>query len=195
MGTWDKFQAGPGTYTRGGYIYASVVGVQEVLNAQEQPGHAVMQVLGRAGAPVVPEPGSIVISKVTKVSPTSASAKIVCCGTQALEADFTGIIRQQDVRAHEIDKVMAHLGKGGGFVDVQFAVSRFHGHLMYSPCRARVLSLGDARSYYLTTADNTLGVVHAKSLAGVAMVPISWQEMQDPKTLIKEKRKVAKVES
>lgn len=32
--------------------------------------------------------------------------------------------------------------------------------------RAKVLSLGDARSYYLTTADNTLGVVHAKSLAG-----------------------------
>lgn len=33
--------------------------------------------------------------------------------------------------------------------------------------RAKVLSLGDARSYYLTTADNSLGVVHAKSLAGV----------------------------
>jgi exosome complex RNA-binding protein Csl4 len=32
--------------------------------------------------------------------------------------------------------------------------------------RAKVLSLGDARSYYLTTADNALGVVHAKSLAG-----------------------------
>jgi hypothetical protein len=33
--------------------------------------------------------------------------------------------------------------------------------------RAQVLSLGDARSYYLTTADNSLGVVHAKSLSGV----------------------------
>jgi hypothetical protein len=32
--------------------------------------------------------------------------------------------------------------------------------------RAKVLSLGDARSYYLTTADNALGVVHARSLAG-----------------------------
>lgn len=35
--------------------------------------------------------------------------------------------------------------------------------------RAKVLSLGDARSYYLTTADNALGVVHAKSLAGEAL--------------------------
>lgn len=32
--------------------------------------------------------------------------------------------------------------------------------------RARVLSLGDARSYHLTTAHNSLGVVRAKSLAG-----------------------------
>jgi exosome complex component CSL4 len=32
---------------------------------------------------------------------------------------------------------------------------------------AEVLSLGDARSYFLTTAKNELGVVHAKSLAGV----------------------------
>lgn len=34
--------------------------------------------------------------------------------------------------------------------------------------RAKVISLGDARSYYLSTADNSLGVVHAKSLAGEA---------------------------
>jgi hypothetical protein len=45
--------------------------------------------------------------QVTKVSPTAANAKIVCCGAQALEADFTGVIRQQDVRTHEIDKVCA----------------------------------------------------------------------------------------
>jgi exosome complex RNA-binding protein Csl4 len=34
--------------------------------------------------------------------------------------------------------------------------------------RAKVLSLGDARSYHLSTADNSLGVVRAKSLAGGA---------------------------
>lgn len=31
---------------------------------------------------------------------------------------------------------------------------------------AEVLSLGDARSYYLSTAKNELGVVYAKSVAG-----------------------------
>eukprot|EP00877_Chromochloris_zofingiensis_P001488 jgi/Chrzof1/1133/Cz01g41130.t1 len=59
--------------------------------------------------------------------------------------------------------------------------------------RAEVLSLGDARSYYLSTAKNELGVVYAKSPAGVPMVPISWQQMQCPQTKAVEKRKVAKL--
>lgn len=33
--------------------------------------------------------------------------------------------------------------------------------------RAEVIGLGDARSYYLSTAKNDLGVVYAKSAAGV----------------------------
>ena len=32
---------------------------------------------------------------------------------------------------------------------------------------AKVLSLGDAQSYYLTTCENELGVVFAKSVAGM----------------------------
>jgi exosome complex component CSL4 len=43
--------------------------------------------------------------------------------------------------------------------------------------RAKVLSLGDARSYYLTTADNSLGVVHANSLAGVEL---GWPQHLQP---------------
>jgi len=43
--------------------------------------------------------------QVTKVAPTSTNALIMCCAGQALEADFTGVIRQQDVRSHEVDKV------------------------------------------------------------------------------------------
>jgi exosome complex component CSL4 len=57
--------------------------------------------------------------------------------------------------------------------------------------RAEVLSLGDARSYHLSTARNVLGVVYACSLAGQPMVAVDWNEMQCPATLSKEKRKVA----
>ncbi|WIA32779.1 hypothetical protein OEZ86_005963 [Tetradesmus obliquus] len=171
----DSLQAGTGTYVRGGFIYASIVGLQQVVH--EGTDEAVVQVVAKGAAPVVPEPGSIVIAKVTKVSPTAANARIVCCGAQALEADFSGVIRQQDVRTHEIDKVVMYdCFRPGDIV------------------RAKVLSLGDARSYHLSTADNSLGVVRAKSLAGVAMVPVSWQEMQCPQTKAVERRKVAKVE-
>eukprot|EP00878_Enallax_costatus_P006370 GHUV01006680.1.p1 GENE.GHUV01006680.1~~GHUV01006680.1.p1 ORF type:complete len:188 (+),score=30.42 GHUV01006680.1:418-981(+) len=172
----DQYQAGPGTYVRQGFIYASIVGHQQTSN-NETDGQAVIRVVGRQAAPVVPEPGSIVIAKVTKVSPMACNARIVCCSRQALEADFTGVIRQQDVRSHEIDKVVLYdCFRPGDIV------------------RAKVVSLGDARSYFLSTADNALGVVHAKSLAGVPMVPISWQEMQCPQTKAIERRKVAKVE-
>ncbi|PNH08566.1 Exosome complex component CSL4 [Tetrabaena socialis] len=60
--------------------------------------------------------------------------------------------------------------------------------------RAEVVSLGDARSYYLSTAKNELGVVYARSAAaGVAMVPTGWTEMQCPDTQAVEKRKVARL--
>uniref|UniRef100_A0A7N2KQJ5 Exosome complex component CSL4 C-terminal domain-containing protein n=1 Tax=Quercus lobata TaxID=97700 RepID=A0A7N2KQJ5_QUELO len=84
--------------------------------------------------------------------------------------------RQQDVRATEIDKVDMHLSFRPGDI-----------------IRAVVLSLGDARAYYLSTAKNELGVVSAESTAGETMVPISWTEMQCPLTGQIEQRKVAKI--
>lgn len=41
--------------------------------------------------------------------------------------------------------------------------------------RARVISLGDSTQYFLSTAENELGVRWAKSVAGAIMIPISWQ--------------------
>lgn len=59
--------------------------------------------------------------------------------------------------------------------------------------RARVSSLGDARSYHLSTADDTLGVVHARAAgSGAPLEPVSWCEMRCPVTRAVEKRKVAK---
>jgi exosome complex component CSL4 len=60
--------------------------------------------------------------------------------------------------------------------------------------RAKILSLGDTRSYYLTTAANELGVVRAKSpFTGELMVAASWEEMECPTTGQRCKRKVAKI--
>ena len=59
--------------------------------------------------------------------------------------------------------------------------------------RARVLSLGDARSFYLSTAADDLGVVFARSEAsGAPLVAESEQRMRCPSTGVVEKRKVAR---
>ncbi|XP_057801910.1 uncharacterized protein LOC131017191 [Salvia miltiorrhiza] len=83
-----------------------------------------------------------------------ASADIVCVGPKSVREKFTGIIRQQDVRATEIDKVEMHSSFRPGDI-----------------VKALVLSLGDARAYYLSTAKNELGVVSAENVAGATMVP------------------------
>lgn len=70
-------------------------------------------------------------------------------GPKPVRQRYSGVIRVQDVRATEIDKVKVQSSFRPGDV-----------------VRAEVLSLGDARSYHLTTAKNHLGVVHARSVAG-----------------------------
>ncbi|EDO15415.1 hypothetical protein Kpol_1015p4 [Vanderwaltozyma polyspora DSM 70294] len=90
---------------------------------------------------------------------------------------FRGILRSQDVRATERDRVkLIENFKPGDII------------------RAQVLSLGDGTNYYLTTARNDLGVVFAKSDngAGNLMYALDWQTMVAPNTGITEKRKCAK---
>lgn len=55
------------------------------------------------------------------------------------------------------------------------------------------MPISEAHSYQLTTAENELGVVIARSENGYPMVPISWTAMQCTRTFKKEPRKVAKV--
>ena len=110
-----------------------------------------------------------------RVAQATAHARIVCVGGAALEVDFKGAIRLQDVRATEIDSVVLYDCFRPGDVVV-----------------AEVLSLGDARSYHLSTARNELGVVHARAVGGGPMLPASWTTMVDPTTGAVEKRKVAK---
>ncbi|CAK0748820.1 hypothetical protein CVIRNUC_001862 [Coccomyxa viridis] len=172
------YVAGKGTYTKGTHIYSSAVGIPQTFapktgSTDKKP---TVEVLRGASRAKLPEPGSIVIARITKINPRLASARLLCINTLPLAGTFTGIIRQQDVRATEIDKVEIY--------------SSFRpGDLV----RAQVVSLGDSRSYFLSTARNDCGVVYAKSTSGFPMLPLSWQEMQCPQTKVVEKRKVAKV--
>lgn len=127
---------------------------------------------------MVPTAGDVVTARVLTITPRLASLDILCVGSASVIQKYSGVIRSQDVRATEVDKVKLHESFRPGDV-----------------VRAEVLSLGDSRSYYLTTAKSDLGVIHAKSLAGEPMVPLNWQEMRCPKTGLVELRKVAKSSS
>lgn len=88
---------------------------------------------------------------------------------------MTGVVRKEDVRGMEKDKVvMGEMFRVGDLV------------------RGVVISLGDQNNYYLSTARNELGVLMAKSENGNTMVPISWKEFMDESTGEREGRKVAK---
>ncbi|CEH15811.1 Exosomal 3'-5' exoribonuclease complex, subunit ski4 (Csl4) [Ceraceosorus bombacis] len=205
--------SGAGTYRRGSYLLSSVVGR---ARAQTSGG-----VQGHTSGFIIPSPGSVVLGRITRVTPRQASVSVLVVDGQPVSAgasnggamsagdanraagedpggaDFTGVIRQQDVRATEKDKVkLAECFRPGDIV------------------RAQVISLGDARSYYLSTASNNLGVIYALPAVPYSediddevdtlvtshrgtippLEPVSWIEMRDPRTGVIEKRKVAKPE-
>ncbi|KAG2228356.1 hypothetical protein INT45_011148 [Circinella minor] len=174
LGYAEDYISGAGTYERDGILYASVVGLRSVDSNMdgELP---TMTVSREKEQSAVPEVGSVITGKVIRVAPHSALIAIMVVGDTPCREDFAGTIRTQDVRAVEKDKVkIINSFRPGDIV------------------RAEVISLGDARSYYLSTAKNELGVIFATSVAGATMIPISWQEMQCPKTKTIEYRKCAK---
>ena len=166
---------GHGTYTQHGYIYSSLVGELRLLTRPDNT--ITVEVEGSARDTVVPTQQDIVTVRVLSVNPRFAKVHILCVGEVVLSEPFRGQVRKEDVRATEKDRVeMYKCFRPGDIV------------------LARVISLGDASAgYLLTTAENELGVVIARSEAGAGMVPVSWTEMQCPLTYAKEERKVAKV--
>ncbi|RZC81231.1 hypothetical protein C5167_043803 [Papaver somniferum] len=191
---------GKGAYLHNKTIYASLTGRRVIIPpSSDSPDQkrSIVEVTGHKAHGAVPEPGSIVIARVTKVMAKMASADIMCVGTKSVKEKFSGVIRkyvdrQQDVRATEIDKVDMHLSFRHGDI-VKALVVSFISDAFSSDALGDILSLGDARAYYLSTAKNELGVVSAESIGGATMVPISYTEMQCPLTGQIEQRKVAKV--
>ncbi|ELU36512.1 exoribonuclease [Rhizoctonia solani AG-1 IA] len=169
-----------GTYGRNGVTRSSLLGIKS-------EGGIIPVTAGRAQPP---SPGVTVIGTITRLSPLQATMSITVVDGIPLPhgEEFTGVIRSQDVRSTEKDKVkIADCFRGGDVVR------------------------GDSRSYYVSTTRNDLGVIFATSEAGkdhllfakptilnrlsfsgATMDPISWLEMRCPKTGLIEKRKCAK---
>jgi exosome complex component CSL4 len=114
-------------------------------------------------------PNSIVLGSITRLSPQQAVVSITVVDGIPLPPgeDFTGVIRVQDIRATEKDKVkVGDCFRGGDVIKGQVVGTRF-AYLDHDFAYSyEQISLGDARSYYITTARNDLGVIFATSEAG-----------------------------
>ena len=194
--------AGPGTHVYGSSIHASVAGHPFLSLAPETPSPtpastsaskasvkkdaaSAKQILsvirGGRGAKRLPEVDSIVLGRVTRVQRERCTIGIAVVDGEVINSGvaggegMTGVVRKEDVRGMEKDKVvMGEMFRVGDLV------------------RGVVISLGDQSNYYLSTARNELGVLMAKSENGNTMVPISWKEFMDESTGEREGRKVAK---
>lgn len=162
-------KAGPGTHVRGGHAYAAVHG------SLQQSDHGVVTV--QPTKPLllrhVLRVGQVVLAKVLRLTLQQAIVEIVATPNGVLPHSYEGAIAKEDI--HDEAPVAVHQAFAPSDVVI-----------------CRVLSLGDSRRYFLTTAEASLGVLHAKSKSGHAMVPTSWKEMECPETGAKERRKCAR---
>ncbi|EXJ84082.1 hypothetical protein A1O3_04749 [Capronia epimyces CBS 606.96] len=193
LGSTSSHQPGPGTHVYENNILASIIGRSVVLRTDKQSSKPVISVprpgtnpTGIKSASSLPNVGSTVLCRITRVQQRQVAASIlvvdpspqdVTSYTRLTDDDmqFQAVLRREDVRTHEKDKVVINdMYRVGDII------------------RASVISLGDERNYYISTAGNDFGVVVATSDAGNAMVPASWKEMRDVVTGQAESRKVAK---
>ncbi|KAI1287951.1 Exosome complex component CSL4 [Halotydeus destructor] len=176
----SKRMAGDGTYSRHGHIFASLAGTVDIIPVPETRMEKV-NVVGkgdRLGSKRVPNIGLVVTCKIVSLSLMQAKCSIHCIEHCVLRSQYKGIIRKEDVRA--IDKDRVELFKCFRPGDVVLA---------------RVVGFGENNCFLLTTAEEELGVAIAYSEEDkdTPMVPVSWTEMVCPTSGQKEIRKVAKI--
>ncbi|KAL9612387.1 MAG: hypothetical protein Q9167_003027 [Letrouitia subvulpina] len=201
LGPSSKYVPGPGTHLIASQIYASLAGRPNVVpplskdqdpkSSASRPTISVPRLssalpnysvtsLNVSNSNILPTVGSIVICRVTRLMTRQVNVAILIVGGESGEEqvcgdELQGVIRREDIRATEKEKVV--VGEGFRVGDI---------------VRGIVISLGDQHNYYLSTAKNEYGVIIAKSEVGNTMVPISWKGFRDPVTGLTETRKAAK---
>ncbi|XP_017076314.2 exosome complex component CSL4 [Drosophila eugracilis] len=175
--TEDNIVLGIGTYEQNGYIYASKSGI---VNIEDSGENCQLVSVHKPGFHLtIPATGDVVTARVLVTTPKFVKCSIFCVRNVLLESSYRGLLRKEDVRETEKDRVDIYKSFKPGDVIL-----------------ARVINQLE-QSFLLTTAESELGVVIAYASdfrkTRIPMVPVGWSEMQCPQTTIKEPRKVAKV--
>ncbi|KAK5939414.1 exosome 3'-_5 exonuclease subunit ski4 (Csl4) [Knufia obscura] len=188
LGKLSTHLPGTGTHVNDNDIYASLAGNVTTVPSTSKSGKPTVSISSSTSThtSTLPQVSSVVLGRILRVQQRQLIASILTvdpssssvtqyASTTDDETQFQAILRREDVRAFEKDKVnMNEMFRVGDIV------------------KASVISLGDERSYYISTAGNEFGVIIARSEVGNPMVPASWKEMKDTITGKGETRKVAK---
>ncbi|KAI3654587.1 hypothetical protein MP228_000641 [Amoeboaphelidium protococcarum] len=181
LGNALEYAIGNNVYCFKDGIYASLTGSVKIKK-QHNNSKSQISIVGSRSTNSTPSIGSVILGKVSRVTPVQANVDILALSDNIAEdgrlfiEPYKGVLRKQDVRLHNIDQVvMSDCFRPDDVI------------------RAEIISFGDSRSYYLSTAKNEYGVVYARSSdSDAVMQPISWQSMQCTKSGMIELRKCAK---
>lgn len=123
LGPASRYLPGPGTHIHGIKLYSSLLGVVHIAQPAKPLGPAKRLTkiipavpaelptisVSRTGVSdkreVLPDVGNTVLCRVARIAPRQAVVSILVCGDTVLEAEWQGVIRVQDVRATEKDRV------------------------------------------------------------------------------------------
>lgn len=125
LGSTAEYLPGPGTHIFSSNLYASILGPIKTVQPPKPSGpqkrptkitpaaptqlstvsieRALSAVDGKAE--ILPEVNSVVLCRVTRITPRQATVAILVVGETVLDGEWQGLIRSQDVRATEKDKV------------------------------------------------------------------------------------------
>lgn len=141
VGSASEIVCGYGTYSWEGMVRATICG--KVVLDHDQEGNTRASVVGKQdkAEDFVINLSDKVLCRVVRTNYNQAFVDILSVADQMLAVPSKGVIRKEDVSSAEIDKVVVQeCFKSGDIV------------------RASVLSLGDSKQYYLSTAASGLGV-------------------------------------
>ena len=187
--------ASTGTYLKNGNIFASICGKLEVETINENAKiddrmdvdsekenslitKRIVRVV-RPGSKKVPflEPGLVVTARVLRTTNAYIKCSIHCVEDYILKQPYSGLIRADDIREYDRDKILVSKCFRPGDIIL-----------------ARVLAYGENHQFLLTTAAPELGLVIATNDWNEPMIPVSLNEVLCPRTYTKETRKVAKID-
>jgi exosome complex component CSL4 len=111
---------------------------------KEEPKDAVGSTGPKKGkAEVLPEVNSIVLCRVTRITPRQATVAILVVGETVLDGEWQGLIRVQDVRATEKDRVKIFESFRPGDIVRASVVSSLHHHTYLNGLTPKFSALHD----------------------------------------------------